>query len=245
MIKFNNKPLPSFLKITGYSFNVLGDVAIKETEIAGRVGNIDNGVSFGSKSISFSVVVIPDKNKGILEQSDELKEWVMGDNWKVGQLIFNEQPSKYILGRFANSIELKDLFVLGEGELLFTASDPLKYSTQSSSKASTRGLATFTYNGLEKAPAVITVQITTGCKNFTLTHSQTGKVISILGDFKAGQTVVIDCDKKLAKLNGITQMKLIDLENDWIYLQKGTNNIQFNTTGAIKNEFQVKYTEAS
>ena len=245
MIKFNNKPLPSFLKITGYSFPVLGEVGLRETEIPRRIGTIDSGINIGAKTITFSLLLVPDKDKSILHQADELKEWIKGDDWEVSQLIFDEQPDRYLLGRFANNIELKDLFIAGEGELVFKATDPLKYSTQSSSKASTGGLATFTYNGLEKAPAVITVQITTACKNFTLTHSQTGKVISILGDFKAGQTVVIDCDKKLAKLNGITQMKLIDLENDWIYLQKGTNNIQFNTTGAIKNEFQVKYTEAS
>ncbi|MEB6213504.1 phage tail family protein [Enterococcus casseliflavus] len=245
MITFTGKEIPSFLKVTGITFPVLGEVSVQESEIPRRIGNVDNGVKFGAKQIKISVLFVPIPNKTIHDQADLLKEWLMGDNWKVGKLVFSEQSNKYIVGRFANNIEIEDLFIAGQGELEFRASDPIKYDSQSTSKSSSSGNLVIEYTGLEKAPTVFTVQMTQGVENFTIEHVQTGKKLSLLGNFLTGQTIVIDSNKKIAKLNGQTQMKLVDLENDWLYLQKGTNTFKFKSNDNNKiNDFQLTYTKA-
>lgn len=244
MITFNSKPLPSFAKVTGYSISVAGDLAIRETEIPRRIGNVDNGIKVGAKTHSFSLLVLPEQGKSIHQQADELKEWLMGDSWETGKLVFNDQPDKYIIGRFANSIELKDLFIMGETEIQFIASDPIKYSSDLSSKGSSAGTTSVDYKGIEKAPTVITVQVLTNCEDIIITHKQTNKKALVLGSFKAGQTIVIDSDKKVVKLNGVVQMRLISLDNDWLYLQRGMNTFTFTSRNSVVNNFGVQYRTA-
>lgn len=242
VVKFNGVEIPAFIKVTGITFPVLGAVTTRETEIPRRLGNVDNGVKFGGKPINLSITLLKDNKKTIQEQSDELKLWLKGDNWKVSQLILGDQPNKYHLARVSNSVEINDLFINGEGEIEFYCADPVKYDVTEQTKASTAGVATITYTGIEEAPTNITVQVTKDCTNIKLTHKQTGKAIDLIGTFKIGQSINIDSSKKVVKVDGVTAMRLVSFSNEWLYLTQGTNTITFtSSTSGVVNQFQTKY----
>ena len=242
IVKFNGVEIPSFIKITGITFPVLPDVDVRETRVPRRLGNVDNGVKFGGKTINLSVVLLSDKNKSIQTQSDELKAWLKGDNWNVSKLVLGDQPNKYYLARVSNEVEINDLFVNGEGNIDFYSADPVKYDATESTANSTNAIANITYTGLENAPTNITIQVTSDCTNIQLTHQQTGKVLRLVGTFKIGQTINIDNSKKVVKLNGTTAMTLVAFDSDWLYLVSGANRITFtSSTSGVKNEFQIKY----
>ncbi|MGB3160395.1 MAG: distal tail protein Dit [Carnobacterium sp.] len=224
-VKFNKKSVPDFIRITGIKFPVMGEISHNETVIPRRFGNIDNGINFGGKKINLTITLVKDKIKNIHTQSDELKVWLKGDNWKPSQLTFDEQPTKYLLARVVGSVDINDLFMYGESEIEFIASDPTKYDLASYNVSSTNGAVNIPYAGMEDTPAVITVTVKEACNNLNIKHTQTGFNIRLIGAFKAGAVVLIDCDKKVVKVNGAVTMKLLAFESRWIYLSSGTNTI--------------------
>lgn len=242
MIKFNKKPLPSFLKITGFTFSVLPEISLKQAVVPKRIGVIDNGVEFGSISYQFDFVLVKRvKEDEVLDYVDEFKKWAKGDNWKESQLIFDSQPNQYLMGRLANNIELKDMFVAGEGSFEIVCSNPVKFYLGETTKNSTSNIVTINYTGLEKATTRFEIVLASDCTNISITQKETRNTTSLLGTFKSGQKIIIDSDKKSVKLNDVVSMKLVNLENDWLYLEEGTNTFTLSTSVGTAPQFTLKY----
>lgn len=245
-VKFNKKDAPDFIRVTGINFPALPEIEHKETAVPRRYGNIDNGVNFGGKPITLTIMLVDEKVKNIHDQSDELKLWLKGDNWKPSQLTFDEQPKQYLLARVVNNVEIDDLFIHGESSIEFYASDPTKYDVASYSVSSENGAVNIPYTGMEATPAVITVTIKEACNNLNIKHSQSAFNIRLLGAFKAGSKVLIDCDRKVIKVDGTVTMKLLAFESRWIYLSEGTNTIAVTSeNNPAKNTISVDYKKAN
>lgn len=243
MLKFNNKPIPSFLKITGFSFSVLPEINVKNVEVPGRFGSLDNGVDFGAKTFSFDFVVKKDNGLDVYTMANQFKEWAAGDNWKPSKLVFDVEPNKYLLARVASNIEISDLFVAGEGSFEMVAANPIKYDVTETSKDFTNKILSFDYNGLEKAPVLLELKPAANCTKIDVTQETPNKhTSSLLGSFKAGQTILLDSDFKTVKVNGAISMKSLGLEHDWIYLEKGYNS--FKITSDVNIEAKIKFRKA-
>lgn len=242
MIKFNNKPLPSFLKITSFTFSVLPEITLKQVVVPNKIGVIDNGINFGAIAYQFDFILLKKvKEDDVLDYIDEFKKWARGDKWKESQLVFDSQPTRYLMGRVANNIELKDMFIAGEGSFTITCADPIKYDLVETSKASTSNVVTVNYTSLEKATTKFEITLSSDCTNIIITHKETKEVTSLLGSFKTGQKIIIDSDKKSVKLNDVVSMKLVNLENDWLYLEEGTNTFTLTTSVGTAPQFTLKY----
>lgn len=245
-VKFNKKDIPDFIRVTGVSFPVLPDIEHQETAVPRRYGNIDNGINFGGKPIKLTIVLVKDKVKNIHDQADELKLWLRGDNWKPSQLTFDEQPKQYILARVTNSVEIDDLFIHGTGSIEFYASDPTKYDIAAYNVSSENGAVNIPYSGVEDSPAIISITVKEACNNLNIKHTQSGRNIRLLGAFKAGAKVLVDCDKKVVKVDGTVTMKLLAFESRWIYLSEGANTITVaSENNPAKNTISVDYKKAN
>lgn len=205
---------------------------IHEVSIPRRFGNIDGGVKFGSNPpIKLSILIKKQKDKNLHMQADELKLWLKGDNWKTGKLVFGEQPNKYVIARASNSVQLNDLFVSGEGEIEFHCSNPIKYDVNETVLTNPTASNIINYQGAERAPAVIEITFTKDVSRLVINQwfNDVGGAInslSINGNFKVGQTLIIDSDKKVVRLNGQPAMKLFGLKSKWIYLDYGKHKFQ-------------------
>lgn len=229
-IKFNGESLPTWVTVTGISFQTLPDIDVMKYKTPRSVGEIDGGVKRGSSTINLKVMIEKDKVKNIHQQKDELKMWAMGDNWKPSRLVFDEEPDKYYVGRVSNSMTIDDLFTHGKTNIEFYCADPLKYSVKETVKLGKSGWVEVENKGIEKVPTVIDIEITnSNIGNFNILNNVTNKKINIRGNFKIGQIITIDSGKKKILLNGEPAMKLMTFDSDWLYLTQGIQRFFFAT----------------
>lgn len=242
MIKFNNKKLPDFIKITGFSFSVLPAITHKESTVPHLIGNYDGGIKRGSATYSFDFVLKYASDKSVFEMAKEFKEWAKGENYLPSPLIFLDNTEYYTLARVDTSIELKDMFTHGEGSFSMVASNPIKYSVEDFVAESTTGTLIVDYKGAEEASTVFTIKVLSNCQNLSIKQTNTLRISSLLGNFKSGQTITIDSGKKVVTVDNVVSMLSVDLEHDWLYLEEGLNEftVKSNTTGSNLN-LSIKY----
>lgn len=242
VVTFNGIALPQWVKVTGINFPVLPTIDVRESIIPRRYGNVDNGVKFGGKTIKLAVMILLGEKDNLQDRADELKAWLRGDNWKPSKLIFDEQPDRYMLARVSNEVDIEDLFFVGTGEIEFYSANPLKYSLQETTETGNSNGVSLPYVGLEKAPTVISVEITQACTDLSISHKETGNQIYLRGNFNSGQTVVVDSNRKLVQVDGITANTLLDFTSRWIYVEHGANTITSSSlTEGVVNRITVSY----
>lgn len=243
MIKFNNKTLPEWISVTGVSFETL-NISILEHEAKRRVGNIDAGVERGGITIDLSVFIEPVEGMNLLDQSDILKAFLIGDNWKVSQLILLEQPNKFYNARVSNMSEITDNFTHGTATISFYCANPKKYDLVETTKNSTTGKTVINYTGLETTPVLVDITISKAVTNLELRHTESGKTVTVLGDFTIGQKVTIDTDNRNVLIDGKGSKEKLAFSSNWMYLQPGTNTLTCTNATDIKNEYTTKYRQA-
>lgn len=243
MMKFNNKPLPSFLKITSFKYSVLPEITLKLSDVPGRAGAIDNGISFGTRSYEFDFVLLVKPGKeDVMQYVKEFKVWAKGDNWNLSKLVFDAEPGKYEMARIDSNIELSDMFLHGEGSFTMIVPTPGKIDLNESVVNATAGKAVVKYTGLEKSPALIEITVPANCSNIKVLHQEQRKESSLLGSFKTGQVILIDSNTKVVKVDNNVAMKVVDLEHDWQYLKEGTNTFEFTTIpNSVALGAKIKY----
>lgn len=220
-VKFNNAPLPEWVKVTGITFSTLPELSHREHSTPRRYGNIDTGVEIGGKSFTLDVLI--DINAtNIQDRSQELKKWLKGKDWDTtSKFVFEESPNYYYLARAVNSVDINDLFLYGEGTIEFKSPDGIRYkSTETTDDPTT----TVNYPGQEEAPVIFTVAIDQDVTNLEIKHIQSNRSIELIGDFTVGQEVIIDCSRKVVTVDGENGMKLLSFASRWIYLEEGNND---------------------
>lgn len=239
-IKFNGKTLPDWARVTGITFQTV-NVSIMEHETTKRVGNIDAGINRGGIDINVSIFISPVKGMTILNQSDEIKRFVMGDGWKVSELILLEQPNKFYNARVSNAVDITDAFTHGESEIVFHASDPKKYDVNETVAIGSGSELNIDYSGMEKTPVIVELTIPSNTSKVSVNHVESKKKITILGDFKTGQKLTINTKDRNILLNNETIKNKMSFESNWIYLESGMNTISLSDNNGVVKDFTVTY----
>lgn len=242
-IKFNEKTLPEWVSVTGISFQTV-NVSIMEHETSKRIGNIDAGINRGGIDINVSIFISPVEGMTILDQSDELKRFIMGDNWKVSELVLLEQPNKFYNARVSNSVDITDAFTHGESEIVFHASDPKKYDVNETVAIGSGSELNIDYNGMEKTPVIVELTIPSNTSKVSVEHAESKKKITVLGDFKTGQELTINTEDRNILLNNETIKNKMSFESNWIYLESGMNTISLSDNNGVIQDFTVTYRTA-
>lgn len=242
-IKFNEKSLPEWVSVTGIGFQTL-NVSILEHEVSKRVGNIDAGINRGGVEIAISIFINPVKNMTILDQSDELKRFLMGDSWSVSELILLEQPNKFYNARVSNAVDITDAFTHGESEIIFHASDPKKYDVEKTVVNSSNGQISIDYDGMEKTPILIEFKANGSIPNPRFTHEELGKEIRMLTTMSSGQTLEIDNRTNKILINNSNAKQHMAFESNWLELIQGANTITCVDANNTKRDFKITYRKA-
>lgn len=240
MITFNNVALPDWVSVTGVNYQTL-NLSVLEHETKRRLGNIDAGVDRGGLTINCDLLIEPRAGLTLMEQADQLKRFMKGEDWNVSPLVLTEQPDKFYNARVSNASEVTDNFTHGTQTITFYCADARKYDTQESVMNSTNGEAVVSYTGIEKATATISVNVTTAVTNLEITHQETGRKMVILGDLTPGQTVTIDTQNRNIKIDGNGAKDKMAFESKWLFLQEGTNTLTCSSPDLVTNDFDITY----
>lgn len=242
-IKFNRRTLPEWVSVTGISFQTV-NVSIMEHKASKRIGNIDAGINRDGIDINVSIFISPAKDMTILEQSDELKRFLMGDSWKVSELILLEQPNKFYNARVSNTVEITDAFTHGESDIVFHASDPKKYDVEETVVDSTNGEISIDYDGLEKTPILIEFTADSSISSPRFIHKESGKEIRVLTTMSSGQKLEIDNRLNKVLIDGSNAKQHMAFESNWLDLIHGKNTITCVDANSTELEFKITYRKA-
>lgn len=241
-ITFNARPLPDFVNVTGITFSSIGDISVRESSVPGRIGTIDSGIDRGAKNISLTCQLMK-QGGNIHDRADELKRWAKGDNWRPSRLIFTEQPDFYLNARVTNAIDIDELFAIGETSIDFHAADPIKYKITKDVIYAETGTVAIDYRGIEDAPVIIDVPLGANASRIVLEHATTGNKLIIEGEMHLGDTISVDSDKKVIRVNDEVNMNLLNLSSKgWLYLLEGDNALTVQVDDA-PHAFTTTYQE--
>ena len=223
-LKFNNVELPDFVKVTGRSISVLPPVSTQSSSVPNRIGQVFNRSILEPREYTFDIKVLLN-DKELDEQADILQKWLIGNEFKPSKLMFKERPDRYINAVITGNTDLTDLFFLGEGQITFRADNPLWYKENTQTTSGT-GSVTVSYSGTVTTSPVIEITLEKNCKRVEVVNSAvSNKVISLSADFKTGQKLVIDCNRRLVTLNGTVNMNLLNLSTDWFFIMPNLSNV--------------------
>lgn len=226
-INFNGVDIPSFVRIKSVSMSLLPE-------------NLGNG---GAKLFNVTVFLIKDKNKSIGQMSREFAIWLKGDNFRLSPLVFSDDSDITYMASVGTAPTLEDLIFYGSCDIQFVVPDGLGIGEMQFKKCTTpNATLEIPYNGLMPSYPIIkyTPNFTNSANvKITITDEVTGKRILLNGAMNEGETITIDCGKKVVKRGNVVDMLLIDYSSDWIKLEESHHRLKVNQSG----ECSVTYVE--
>ena len=238
-LMYNGVEVPNFVKVTGIDQYLLPEIEQYNSKIPSSYGNIDGGISYGSKVFVVHYMIIFDGEHNDSYYVDKMAAWLMGNNSKVSKFQM-DNSGEYYMARPTDAINMSDAILYGSGDITFVASNPRRYAASATNKTLNKtGNTTVNYTGLVPVCPVITVACPSGTTSVKITNTTTKDYILVSGTLNG--TLVIDCDKKFVSLKGVKDMSLLDIKSDWITLNKGDNIINVTVTGTAITSITMKY----
>lgn len=237
-ISFNGKELPEFVRVTGIEIPVTPDISPLTESVPRMFGEVSTGQQIKGGSFRFSVKLVLDKGRDIMQARDELAEWLRGDTFNESQLIFREQPDRYFLAKASGSNSIKDLFLYGEGSFQLDCSKLIKYDTRESVHTG-KDKVSVKYESAFPTSPVITIKLSADHENIYTTHNLSQKRVYLTGKFPAGSVIEIDTARKIVKLNGQVNMGILEFKSEWMELVKGENVIVIHSSKSVSGSMDV------
>lgn len=235
-VKFAGKEIPDFVKVTGRTMTLLPEISVNYKELPAQIGGFYSRTKLGTRKTELEIMLIPEHPSTLDEKMAEFAEWLQGDDFKPSQLTFADQQDRYLLAQVSGSTDIDDLFFAGKGKITFLSVNPIFYLFSGLNKTEGAPISVNYTGQIPQAP-VITFTVAKACKRIELySNRQDGRII-LSGNFSAGNSIQIDCDNKVIKVNNQVNMKVMTVESDWLLLQKGKNilTLKLDNTTAVNN----------
>lgn len=240
-MKFNSKDLPAFVRLVGREITALPGISVNSMELPRQLGSSFLYTKLGSKKEALQFILIPTKVQTVDSATTEFATWLRGDNFKPSKIEFTDKAGVYSMAQVNGSVTVSDLFLYGTLTVEFLYTDPLTYSNTTINRESVFPISV-AYTGEVPQPPVVSFVVVGTATKLELRNSMTSKRITLNGTFATGTQVVIDMQKKLIKLNGIVNMKVLSLDSEWSMLEKGTNSFTLYQNNAVKTGNSVLIT---
>ena len=238
-LMYNGVEVPNFVRVTGIDQYLLPEIEHYNSKIPSSYGNIDGGISYGSKVFTVHYKIIFDEEHSDSYYVDKMAEWLIGNNSKVSKFQIDDS-GEYYMARPTDAINMSDAILYGSGDITFVASNPRRYAPSVTNRTLNKtGNTTVNYTGLVPVCPVFTAECPNGTTSVKITNATTGDYILVSGTLTG--TLVVDCDKKFISLEGTKHMSLLDIKSDWITLNRGNNIINVTVTGTAINSITMKY----
>ena len=121
-IIFNEIPMPDFVKVIHIEHSVLPSISQNLLTVGGKAGAYDFGNNMGTREIAVDVTIVLQEENTLPEKLEQLAEWLYYDEAK--ELILGDNPNRYYIAKFTGDSNIKESFLIGEGTITFTCTDP-------------------------------------------------------------------------------------------------------------------------
>jgi len=185
-----------------------------------------NGAYLGRQVMEPRVIRIP---IGIIHrgfaQLQQIKEQMAGNFFTDGQaapLVFSDEPNRVYHAVLTAGFQSADESAnYTKGALEFTCFDPFKYSAV----ARTVNAGQIFNNGTVAALPVVVVRFTSNQTNFFLRDAITGRELRVNWEFRTGDVLIIDSEKRRLTINHVLQMSAFDFTSHWPELISGATHL--------------------
>ena len=238
-VTFNNKPLPSFVKLVGREISVLPDLSVKYQELPTQIGGSYLRTEKGVKKESLDFILIPEQLYDVDSAAREFSDWLRGNDFNPSLIWFDtedgELPAIYYMAQVNGSVSVSDLFTHGELSVEFIYVDPLGTGTVTNTLSSDSYVSSLVVNYKGTAPAlpsIISVRFIGNASRLVIyANSDSDKKLTLVGQFKAGDLLLINSLTRSIRLNNVTNMNLLSVDSQWFNITPQTTRIYFGGTG--------------
>lgn len=122
MIRFANKTLPSYIKVTGINYSILPSIESKTEKVYGRAGSYDFGIELGERKIEVEIMIIANDQNDVMKKAREFSTYLYYKD--LQPLILLDEPDKQYMARLTGDTELTELFRTGTATLNFLCPSP-------------------------------------------------------------------------------------------------------------------------
>lgn len=246
-INFNGVDIPKWVKVQAVNTTVLPDLNHSFKQVAGGRGLRETGTTFGAKKIDIEFKIVVPTGTSLLQLQRDLAVWIKGNDFKLSPLIISDEPDLVYMAKIMDSVSISDNMFTGEGTLSFIV--PSGIATHRLIK-----YGAFDYNQKEltvyyqgTAETYPTIKFTADVRIYNdyieFKHLESGDSLKLWNIIlNAGDTLEIDCNKKLVKLNGQLAMDMLGLESDWLKFEhRGINTIYCGMYGQMECSYKENW----
>lgn len=219
-IQLNETPMPNFLIVTGCSHDITGSIEHDIADVPGSNGVIIRSTKKNPRSITFDFKY---RDSGFLtyENKEEISKWIHSNNLKPCKLELSWIPGSYYLVVPSGDTNLNDNVKIKSFSLEFLLVNPCRIETKEEVKSDS-----FTYIGTESTYPRLEFSVEKACSKIKLDFSNVlySGFIELNTSFNAGDKIIIDCEKKSIKVNGVDNMPILSLDSDFPKIENGLND---------------------
>ncbi|MCD4839763.1 phage tail family protein [Neobacillus sedimentimangrovi] len=124
-IKFNNIPIPTFVKVNDIQVSALPPVSQKTMKVSGKAGSYDFGNEIGERRIEVAVSIIANSPSDLEDKTREFAEWLYYDEAK--EFVILDEPDKYYMAKVTGESDINKVLKVGQGTITFICTDPYAY----------------------------------------------------------------------------------------------------------------------
>ena len=241
-INFNGMDIPEFVRVKAVNTTALPEIKTNYKSVAGGFGVIDTGTTIGGKIIEIEFIIVLPAGMSLLRAERELGYWLMGNDFKLSPLVISDECELEYMAKVNGNVPVSDLMVAGEGTIEFFV--PRGFATNRFIKHgavdSNLKEAMVDYYGTADSFPIFYF---TPSRDYTkeslrITHVNKGESIILTGNFKEGEKITIDCNKKLVKVGDNLSLDLIDLNSKWVKISnRRINNFTYNLEGELSLDY--------
>ncbi|MDA1509569.1 phage tail family protein [Bacillus cereus group sp. TH36-2LC] len=117
MIKFANKSLPSYVKVTDIKYTILPSIDSKTERIYGRAGSYDFGIELGERKIEVELMIIGANQNDVIKKAREFATWLFYKD--LQPLVILDEPDKQYMARVVGDTDIAELYRTGTATINF------------------------------------------------------------------------------------------------------------------------------
>jgi predicted phage tail component-like protein len=117
MLKFANKDLPDYIKVTNIQYSILPSLESKTEKVYGRAGSYDFGVEIGERVIEVDIMLIAETQNDVMKKAREFSKFLFYK--ELQPLILLDEPDKQYMARVTGDTDVSELYRTGTATITF------------------------------------------------------------------------------------------------------------------------------
>ncbi len=215
---FNGRDLSQFLLVEHCSRSTLPEVELTTQDVSGMDGTQFVCRRLKPREIECQMLMRP-LGMPVPEAARRLAAALSAP--EPAPLILDDEPDKYYMAILSGATDLDSLWRFGGGTMTFYCPDPIAYSKDESSLASTGTKLEPEVGGTYPAWPVIAATPAANTSYWRLTNTATGQYVQLTYAFDGKKQVVVDMEAMHCTIGGANADQYVTLASDYWQMPAG------------------------